>query len=94
MPQLSRTNPVAPSIIFFLSATWVCSMAVRVSYPIKFDGWARDKGCSRYELCDVMLTNSLYRILARPIRSDRNIARNKVTPHAVMFSRQTTAVGM
>ena len=58
MPQLSRTNPVAPSIIFFLSATWVRSMAVRVSYPIKFDGWARDKGRSRYELCDVMLTNS------------------------------------
>jgi len=34
------------------------SMAVRVSYPIKFDGWAGDKGRSRYELCDVMLTNS------------------------------------
>jgi len=41
--KLSRAHTVAPTIIFFSWATWGASMAVRVSRPIKFDGWARDR---------------------------------------------------
>jgi hypothetical protein len=43
----SRVYPVVLSIIFSRRLPMGASMAVRVSHPIKFDGWARDNIASR-----------------------------------------------